>query len=95
VSDSEVINENGKEYLITPEGQRIALGLVPDLDPPRLTTLCRALGKIPSMVELIDFVESGEYQNNVGGMAHFDSSWTKYQNGWGKCASSAATYNIE
>jgi hypothetical protein len=92
---SEIIFEDGKESFVTPEGQRFSLGLVPDLDPPRLTTLGRLLGSLPSRAELVDLVESQEYQKNIGGMAHFDSTWTKNQNGWGKCASSAATYAEE
>lgn len=92
---SEIINEKGKESFITRDGEKFSLGLIPDLNPPRLTTLCSALGKLPSMAELIDFVESEEYQKNVGGMAHFDSTWTRSQNGWGKCASSAATYALK
>jgi hypothetical protein len=95
VSDCEIIIEDGKEAVITPDGFKYSLGLVPDLDPPRLTTLGRLLGALPSRAELIDFSESQEYQKNVGGMSHFDSSWTKNQNGWGKCASSAATYAVE
>lgn len=92
---SEVINDGGNEFFVTDEGQRFCLGLNPDMDPPRLTTLGRSLGSLPSRSELISLVESQEYQRNVGGLAHYDRTWTKNQNGWGKCASSAATYAIE
>lgn len=95
MSDCEVIIEDGKEAVVTPDGVKVSLGLIPDPNPPRLTTMGRMLGALPSRSELISLIESQEYQNNVGGMAHYDSSWTKFQNGWGKCASSAATYAVE
>jgi len=95
VSDSEVIFEDGREFVLTPDGQSHCLGLLPDPNPPQLMTLAQATGYLPSRSELITLAESDEYQKSVGGMAHYDRSWTKNQNGWGKCASSAATYAIE
>jgi len=95
VSECEIVIEDGKEVIYGPGGERHALGLVPDLDPPRLGTYASTLQSLPSRSELIKIIESDEYQKNVGGMAHYDSSWTKNQNGWGKCASSAGTYLIE
>ena len=95
MSECEIINEGGKEVVVSPDGEKHALGLMPDPNPPRLMTMGQSLGSLPGRSELIDLVESDEYQRNVGGMAHYDSSWTKNQNGWGKCASSAATYGVE
>lgn len=95
MSKCEIIFEGGKECVISPDGEKHSLGLIPDPNPPRLATLGQSLGNLPSREELIRLVESNEYQNNVGGMAHYDKSWTKNQNGWGKCASSAATYAVE
>lgn len=95
MSSCEIIFRDGKDAVVSPDGIVHCLGLLPDPNPPRLMTLCQSLGSLPSRSELIDIVESDEYQRNVGGMAHYDSSWTKNQNGWGKCASSAATYAEE
>lgn len=95
MSDCDLIIKDGKEVIVSPDGEQHALGLMPDPNPPRLMTLCQLLGDIPSRIELIRLVESEEYQKNVGGMAHYDRTWTKNQNGWGKCASSAATYALE
>jgi len=95
VSNCEIIITEGKEAVVTPDGAVHCLGLLPDPNPPRLMTFTQSLGSIPSRAELIDLVESQEYQKSVGGLAHYDSTWTKNQNGWGKCASSAATYAVE
>lgn len=95
MSDCEIIFEDGKESIVSPDGEKHCLGLLPDPNPPRLATIGQVLGSLPSREELIDLVESQEYQNNVGGISRYDSSWTKNQNGWGKCASSAATYAVE
>jgi hypothetical protein len=95
VSNCEIIITEGKEAVVTPDGVVHCLGLLPDPNPPRLMTFTQSLGSIPSRAELIDLVESQEYQKSVGGLAHYDSTWTKNQNGWGKCASSAATYAVE
>lgn len=94
MSNSEIIIVNGKEAVVSPAGVTHSLGLLPDPNPPRLTTLAQTQ-EMFSRPELIDLVESDIYQRSAGGMAHFDSSWTKNQNGWGKCASSAATYAVE
>lgn len=95
MSDCELIFKDGKDAIVSPDGTVHCLGLLPDPNPPRLMNMGQALGSLPSRAELIDLVESDEYQRSVGGMAHFDSSLTKNQNGWGKCASSAATYAVE
>lgn len=95
MSSCEIIQKDGKDAVVSPDGEVHCLGLLPDPNPPRLMTLGQSLGSLPSRAELIDLVESQEYQKNVGGMAHYDVSWTKNQNGWGKCASSAATYAVE
>lgn len=95
MSDCEIILEGGNEAVVSPDGHVFRLGLLPDDNPPRLVTMAQSLGSLPSRAELIDLVESSEYQNSVGGVAHYNSNWTKNQNGWGKCASSAATYAIE
>jgi hypothetical protein len=91
-SDCEILNEDGKEVIVSPDGVRHALGLMPDPNPPRLRSYANTVESLPSRQRLIEIVESDEYQNNVGGAAHYDSTWTKNQNGWGKCASSAGTY---
>lgn len=93
--DCEIINQDGHEAVVGPDGEIHALGLMPDPNPPLLSTWGSLVGSLPSRSDLVDLVESDEYQNNVGGMAHYDPSWTKNQNGWGKCASSAATYAVE
>jgi len=95
VSDCKIVELNGNEAVVSPDGNVHCLGLLPDPNPPKLTTYGQSVGSLPSRSELIDLVESQEYQKNVGGMAHYDTSWTKDQNGWGKCASSAATYAVE
>ena len=95
-SECEIIIDNeGKEIVVGPDGEQHALGLMPDPHPPRLRTIGQSGVEIPSREKLIDLVESDEYQRNVGGAAHYDSSITKNQNGWGKCASSCATYLLE
>lgn len=95
MSNCDLVVVDGKEAIVTPGGLRICLGLLPDPNPPQLMTFGQYVGSLPSRSELIKIVESEEYQKNVGGMAHFDKTWTKFQNGWGKCASSAATYGVE
>lgn len=98
-SECEITIEDGKEVVVDPDGVEHALGLLPDPNPPRLRSYSEYLesqGKeIPSREKLIDYIESDVYKNEVGGAAHYDSSWTKDQNGWGKCASSAGTYAVE
>lgn len=93
--ECDIIIEDGKEVIVSPDGEKHALGLVPDDNPPMLPPLSMKVGDLPSREKLIDLVESNAYQNGVGGASHYDPSWTKNQNGWGKCASSAATYLIE
>lgn len=95
MSNCEIIQKEGKEAVVSPDGEVHCLGLLPDPNPPQLMTIGRLFGELPSRSELIDLVESQEYQKSVGGLAHYDSTWTKNQNGWGKCASSAATYAVE
>jgi hypothetical protein len=95
VSKCDIVIKDGKEAVVSPDGTVHCLGLLPDPNPPRLMSFGQLVGGLPSRSELIDIVESEEYQKNVGGMAHFGSDLTKNQNGWGKCASSAATYAVE
>jgi hypothetical protein len=95
VSNCDIIFKDGKESVVTPDGITLSLGLLPDPNPPQLMTFGQYVGSLPSRTELISIVESEEYQRNVGGVAHYDRTWTKNQNGWGKCASSAATYAEE
>ena len=95
MNSCELIIEDGKDAIITKDGVRICLGLLPDPNPPQLMTFGQHVGSLPSRTELVRIVESEEYQKNVGGKAHYDKTWTKFQNGWGKCASSAATYAEE
>lgn len=95
MSDCEIIIEDGKEMIVSPDGERHALGLMPDPNPPRLSAFSDSAASLPSRSQLISYIESDEYQRNVGGAAYYDSTWTKNQNGWGKCASSAGTYLVE
>lgn len=95
MSSCDVIFKDGKESVVTPDGIELSLGLLPDPDPPQLMSFGQHVGSLPSRPELIAIVESEEYQRSVGGVAHYDHTWTKNQNGWGKCASSAATYALE
>lgn len=81
---------DGKEYVEGTNG-KYALGLNPDSLPVVARSLS-AYMEIPSKAEMIKRVESPDWSF---GESHFDSSWTKDQNGWGKCASSAATYVVE
>jgi len=85
----ETYNENGVEY-IEADGERHALGLNAD----RTDYACRTLSQymeLPSREQLIERIESPTFGF---GRKRYDSSWTINQNGWGKCASSAATYVV-
>lgn len=90
VMECSVVLQNGVEYCET-QDSRHALGLNPDTDPPRLKSLV-STRELPSWDELKKLVQSEDFGF---GRHHFDASWTKDQNGWGKCASSAATYAVE
>lgn len=81
--------ENGVEF-IEADGERHALGLNPERGNLRFRTFAEYM-ELPSRAELIERVESDKYKF---GQEHFDKSWTRNQNGWGKCAASAATYAL-
>ncbi|MEO1528704.1 MAG: hypothetical protein AAFX06_25055 [Planctomycetota bacterium] len=82
--------EDGVEY-IEGDGRRHALGLNPDKERLNLKSLVQTM-ELPSYEQLRKRVDSEDFSF---GRKHFDRSWTKDQNGWGKCASSAATYLVE
>lgn len=86
----ETYTQDCVEYVEGDNG-KYALGLNPDSSPVVARSLSAYL-EIPSKAEMIKRVESSDWSF---GESHFDSSWTKDQNGWGKCASSAATYVVE
>lgn len=82
--------KDGVEFVQFDDKPR-ALGLKPDLQPVLARTLSEYL-EIPSRGEMIRRVESNDWSF---GEDIFASDWTKDQNGWGKCASTAATYAIQ
>lgn len=82
--------EQGVEY-IEADGRKHALGLNPDTEPVIARSLSAYL-EIPSRSVMVARVESQDWSFGQG---LWDASWTKDQNGWGKCASSAATYVVE
>lgn len=86
----ETFIKDGVEY-IEADSERHALGLNPDTEPVTARSLSQFL-EIPSRSEMVRRVEASDWSFGVD---LFDESWTKNQNGWGKCASSAATYAVE
>lgn len=86
----ETVTIDGVEYVETENG-RHALGLNPDKNLCEFRTLSQHM-ELPSREELIKRVEASDFSF---GREHFDSSWTVDQNGYGKCASSAATYALK
>lgn len=81
--------QDGVEY-IEADGERHALGLNPDRGGFDCRTLSQYM-ELPSREQLIDRIKSKDFGF---GRNRYDSSWTINQNGWGKCASSAATYVV-
>lgn len=86
----EIYNESGVDYCES-DGGRYALGLNPD----RYRHEFRAMAESREVIgrsEAIKIVESADFGF---GRHHFGPETTKDQNGYGKCASSAATYAVE
>jgi len=86
----EIYKNDGVEYCES-DGGRYALGLNPETTPVVARSLSQYM-ELPSRETMIKLVESEDFSF---GQKLFGREWTKNQNGFGKCASSAATGALE